>query len=295
MTEKTYGIVAGYDGSPDGGEALRWAAREAQARGTTLTVCLAWAPSQMELPTEAALSDLARQRGRAILDRGLPYAQSVLGPGRVRTELAGEPAARALCERSRTAEMVVVGARGDGGLAGLRLGSVPWHLAAYGSGRIVVVRGQWRPVNDSPGPVVAGVDGSPASWAAITFAFEEAALRDVPLLAVCALADAPGVLGGAHRLEEGFGRVLTLHEKQHPEITVLRQVSVGAPRSALLNAAAGAQMLVLGARGLGGLGGMSLGSVAYALLHHAPCPVAVVHPADQRQLCLVMPPSWCHS
>jgi nucleotide-binding universal stress UspA family protein len=282
MTGMRYGIVAGYDGSPGSGEALRWAAREAQARGTTLTVCLAWGQDHMMLPTEAALSDLARQRGREILDRGLPYAQSVLGPGRVRAELADEPAARALCERSRTAEMVVVGVLGNGGLAGLRLGSVPWHLAAHGHGRIVVVRGTWRPVNESPGPVVVGVDGSPASLAAITFAFEEAALRDVPLVAVCALADAPGMLGGARRIEEGFSRVITLEEKEHPEATVLRQVTVGTPRSALLTAAAGAQMLVLGVRGLGGLGGMALGSVAQALLHHAPCPVAIVHQSARQ-------------
>jgi nucleotide-binding universal stress UspA family protein len=277
-----YGIVAGYDGSPGSGEALRWAAREAKARGMTLTVCLAWGQDHMMLPTEATLSDLARQRGREILDRGLPYAESTLGPGRVRAELVGEPAARALCERSRAAEMVVVGSCGHGGLAGQRLGSVPWHLAAHGHGRIVVVRGTWRPVNESPGPVVAGVDGSPASWAAITFAFEEAALRDVPLVAVCALADAPGVLGGARRMEEGFSSAMTLQEKEHPEVTVLRQVTVGSPRSALLTAAAGAQMLVLGVRGLGGLNGMTLGSVAQVLLHYAPCPVAIVHPSAHQ-------------
>ncbi len=278
MTDMTRGIVAGYDGSPGSDEALRWAAREAQARGTTLTVCLAWVPDHMMLPTEPALADLARQRGIQVLDRGLPYARSVLGPGLVRAELAGEPAASALCERSRTAEMVVVGSRGHSGLAGLRLGSVPWHLAAHGHGRIVIVRGEWRPVNESPGPVVAGVDGSPASWAAVTFAFEEAALRDVPLVAVCALADSPGTLGGARRMEEGFSHAMTLREKEHADVTVLRQVAAGAPRSALLRAAAGAQMLVLGARGRGGLDGMALGSVAQALLHHAPCPVAIVHP-----------------
>src|SRR6266581_4710599 len=86
MNEMIYGIVAGYDGSPDGARALRWAAREAQARGTTLTVCLAWTPDQMALPAESALCDLARQHGREILARGLPYAESVLGPGRVRAE-----------------------------------------------------------------------------------------------------------------------------------------------------------------------------------------------------------------
>ena len=51
MTETTYGIVAGYDGSPGAAQALRWAAREAWARGTTLSVSLAWTPDHMELPT----------------------------------------------------------------------------------------------------------------------------------------------------------------------------------------------------------------------------------------------------
>jgi nucleotide-binding universal stress UspA family protein len=47
---------------------------------------------------------------------------------------------------------------------------------------------------------------------------------------------------------------------------------------ALLTAAAGAQLLAVGSRGLGGLAGMRLGSVVQAVLHHSPCLVAVVHP-----------------
>jgi len=182
-----------------------------------------------------------------------------------------------LCEHSSVAEMVVVGCRGHGGMADSWLGSVSWQVACHAQGRIVVVRGQWRPVNQPPGPVVAGIDGSPQSQDALTFAFEEAALRDVPLVAVCALTDAPGRIGGALRMEEDFGRLMTSREKEHPEITVLRQVTFGTPRSALLTAAAEAQILVVGARGLGGIEGMSLGSVGAALVHHSPCPVAVVH------------------
>jgi nucleotide-binding universal stress UspA family protein len=173
--------------------------------------------------------------------------------------------------------MVVVGSRGHGGLAGSLLGTVPLRVASHGRGRIVVVRGQWRPVNQCPGPVAVGVDGSPESRAALAFAFEEAALRDVPLVAVCALADAPGVLGAASQMQEDFSRLMTLREKEHPEVTVLRQVAFSPPRAALLGAASEAQMLVVGSRGLGGLEGMSLGTVAATLLHHSPCPVAVVH------------------
>jgi nucleotide-binding universal stress UspA family protein len=276
MTEMKYGIVAGYDGSPGGDDALRWAAREAWARGTTLTVVLAWDLARLG-EDDPELADLAMQRAERALARGLKYAESAVGDERVHPEVVLEPPARALCARSEDAEMVVVGSRGRGGLAESLLGSVPWHVAGHGHGRIVVVRGQWRSVNKPPGPVVVGVDGSPPARAAIPFAFEEAALRDVHLVAVCALADAPGTLGGLHLLEEEFSREMTEQEKNHQDVTVVREVVAGPPRSALLTAAHEAQLLVIGNRGRGGVAGMSLGSVAQAMLHHAPCPVGVVH------------------
>lgn len=122
-----------------------------------------------------------------------------------------------------------------------------------------------------------GADGSGASRLAVEFAFAEAALRDVPLLAVCALADTPSILGGGRLLEADFEQTLVKCEANYPEVVVRRQVVQGAPRSALLDAASGAQLLVVGARGRGGLRGMVLGSVSLAVLHHAPCPAAVVH------------------
>jgi nucleotide-binding universal stress UspA family protein len=279
MTGTTYGIVVGYDGSPGAAQALRWAAREAWARETTLTVCLAWTPDHMELPTESALYDLARQHGQEILARGLPYAESVLGPGRVNPDLAAGSAAQVLCERSRAAEMMVVGSRGQGDLPGLRLGSVSWQVAGHAAGRVVVVRGAWRPANRVPGPVVLGADGSPAGQAATVFAFEEAALRGVPLVTVCALTDAPGRLGGSHRMEEDFDHVVGREAKEHPEVSVVRHVLPGTPRVALLSAAEDAQLLVVGARGRGGFDEMTLGSIAEAVLLYAPGPVAVVRPA----------------
>jgi nucleotide-binding universal stress UspA family protein len=50
----------------------------------------------------------------------------------------------------------------------------------------------------------------------------------------------------------------------------------GRPTRTLVVACHGAQLAVLGPRGAGGLPGLRLGSVTHALLHHAPCPVAVV-------------------
>jgi nucleotide-binding universal stress UspA family protein len=274
-----YGIVAGYDGSPGAAQALRWAAREARARGTALTVCLAWTPDHLGLPAEAGLCDLAREHGQEILTRGLPYAGSELGPGRVRADLAAGPAARVLCERSRNADMVVVGSRGHGELPGLRLGSVSAQVAGYASGRVVVVRGAWRPANQPQGPVVLGADGARTGRDAIVFAFEEAALRDVPLVAVCALTDAAGRFGESRQVREDFESMMADEAKAHPEVSVWHRVLAGTPRSALLAAASDAQLLVVGARGRGGIDGMTLGSIAHAVLQYAPGPVAVVRPA----------------
>ena len=142
----------------------------------------------------------------------------------------------------------------------------------------MIVGGRWRPVNEAPGPVVAGVDGSAASQTALRFGFEEAALRDVPLQALCALADAPGRLGEMRLIEDDFYHLMAREEKEHPDVAVVRTVAVGTPQSALLTAAAGSQMLITGSHGRGGFEGMNLGSVAQAVLHYAPCPVGIVHP-----------------
>jgi nucleotide-binding universal stress UspA family protein len=124
-----------------------------------------------------------------------------------------------------------------------------------------------------------GADGSPAGQAAVGFAFEEAALRDVPLVAVCALTDAPGRLGEFRRVQEDYEHVVAIEAKEHPEVSVIHQVLPGSPRTALLDAAADAQLVVVGARGRDGFDQMTLGSVAQAVLQHAPCPVGVVRQA----------------
>jgi nucleotide-binding universal stress UspA family protein len=278
-----YGILAGYDGSHVGTDALRWAAREAFERGTPLTVLLASdfsPPGQMPLYDLAAL---ARKRGEYALAQGLEYAEATAAASGAWAEVTAQPAAEALCERSGNAELIVLGARGHDHLAGLLLGSVPWRVAAHGHGRMVVVRGAgWHPVNGPPGPIVAGVDGSACSAAAAVFAFEEAALRQVPLVAVCALADYPGVLGDAARMEEEFGRLMTRLQHEYQDVAVSRRVVPGSPRPALLEAAGFAQEIVIGSLGRTDMEGMLLGSVAQAMLHYAPCPVGVVHPVREH-------------
>ena len=272
------GILVGYDGSPGSEQALSWAAREARTRKTALTVCHAWTLGFILPPDHAAVLDLARRSGEQVIADGLRHARDVVPPELVRAWLAEGPAANVLCEGGRDADMVVVGSRGRGEAARHLLGSVSSQVAAYAPGRVVVVRGHWRSAGGYvPGPIVVGADGSAASQAAVDFAVEQAALRDVPLLAVCALADAPGSLGGSRNRQEDFEQAMTRLEKEHPGIAVLRHVAIGGARSALLTAARDAQMLIVGSRGRGGIRGMLLGSVSQALICHAPCPIGVVH------------------
>lgn len=272
------GILAGYDGSPGSGEALAWAAAEATSRRSPLTVCSAWAPGYPALPGEVTAFDLARRSGERTLAQGVQLVHDLMVPVGIRPLLTAGPAAVVLCEHSARAEMLVVGARGQGGFEGLPLGSVSSQVTAHALGRIVVVRRHWRRVpNHAPPVIVVGAEGSAASEPAVEFAFEEAAYHGTALLAVCALADSPGNLGAARQIEESFERLIDRYEKAHPEVVVGRHVTQGCARTALLGAAGGAQLLVVGARGRGGIEGMMLGSVSSALLHHAPCPVGIVH------------------
>lgn len=270
-------IIAGYDGSPASTEALDWAVQEARLRGTSLTVCHAWTP-QSRTTVGTGVPDPPREQAERVLADGVRHALASGAPDpEVRPLLASGSAARVLCEQSSGADLVVVGSRGIGGLPGLLLGSVSLQVAAHAPAPVTVVRGCWRPVpGQYPPPVVVGADGSAEAQAALELAITEAALHDAPLVAVCALCDSAGMVGIARDVEAVFGAAVDKVQAEHPDVVVQRRVEPGAPRSALLTVASRAQLLVVGARGRGGLEQMVLGSVSFALLHHAPCPVAVV-------------------
>jgi hypothetical protein len=66
-------------------------------------------------------------------------------------------------------------------------------------------------------------------------------------------------------------------------VQILTRVLHGHPAHVLLDAASGAQLLVVGSRGHGAFAGMLLGSVSQHCVQHASCPVVVVPPADLTQ------------
>ncbi|GII03290.1 universal stress protein [Planobispora takensis] len=274
------GVVVGVDESARGGTALEWAAAEAAVRGVALTVCHAWRRPYRQWPGEVVPTGLARRPALRMLGRCAAWAGRRHPGLSVRTLLPEGPPVEVLTELTRTAELLVVGTRGRGGIAGLHPGSVGSRVAAHAHGPVVVVRG--RPGPQTARAVVVGFDGSPGSHAALDFAAREACLRGTPLKVVTAIGEGGHDLFPGHEMErlEMGGRLraeLAPWSHGRPRLRIHIEFTERPPHLALSDAARDALLLVVGSRGLGELRSVLLGSVGHAMVHHAPCPVAVVH------------------
>ena len=150
-------------------------------------------------------------------------------------------------------------------------------------------------VEPQPRGIIVGVDGSSASRAAVDWAARDAALRGRPLTIVHvgptekagAWIDVPVTEGywaacerRGHQILDEAVKVAT--EALGPEASVpveQRLVFDGAVPT-LVDMSKDADLLVVGCRGLGALARLLLGSVSRGLIHHAHCPVAVIHEED---------------
>jgi nucleotide-binding universal stress UspA family protein len=137
-------IVVGVDGSPGSRKALTWAANEAADHLADLVALTAWErtllpplgnpsvpKSNVPDPTQRATEDL------------LAVIKDELGedpPVRVQPRVKQGNPSEVLIEESADADLLVVGTRGRGGFAGLVLGSVSQHVAAYAKCPVAVVR-----------------------------------------------------------------------------------------------------------------------------------------------------------
>jgi nucleotide-binding universal stress UspA family protein len=272
-------VVVGVDGSEHALRAVRWGAAEAERSRTPLR--LVTAVGLLTDPAPGALLD--RDRGH------LTAAAAVVGrlDRRIEVEqdlVVGHPVS-VLGAESRHARVVVIGDRGLSGVEGLLVGSVAVGLTVHAHCPVVVVRGPERP-DASSSPVVVGLDGSGNEDAALAFAFEAAAARHAPLVAVQArldlMIDATARTADPYEPEARDRARLAARLAgwllKYPELVVEQVVASGAATRILLEQAARAQLLVVGSRGRGEFAGVLLGSVSHALLHRAPCPVAVVRP-----------------
>jgi len=142
--------------------------------------------------------------------------------------------------------------------------------------------------NQRAGRIVVGVDGSADSMRALAWAAAEARLRESVLEVVhvdffrreALEAFAPDVLSDERTvLQRAVDRAKALE----PSIAVVGRLCEPPAGKALIEASEGADMLVVGSRGLSGLKKLALGSVSSECVHHGRCPVVVLRPGTPER------------
>jgi nucleotide-binding universal stress UspA family protein len=136
-------IVVGVDGSASSRKALTWAAAEAAEHGADLVVINVWEHTLLPPAGSVSVSEhYVPDPSQRTADDLLKVIREELGeepPVLVQAQVKQGRPAKVLIEESAAAELLVVGKRGHGGFAGLVLGSVSQHVAAYAKCPVTVV------------------------------------------------------------------------------------------------------------------------------------------------------------
>jgi nucleotide-binding universal stress UspA family protein len=147
-------IVVGIDGSQASKDALSWAVAEARLRSDSVVAIHAWTPpypaASVAYPTAAAfpgvpvapvdddLADAMRKGAEELLAEAV--SEVAADEVTIEQRIVEGPAASALIDAAKDAELLVVGSRGHGGFTGLLLGSVSQQVANHAPCPIVIVR-----------------------------------------------------------------------------------------------------------------------------------------------------------
>jgi nucleotide-binding universal stress UspA family protein len=298
MSAASNPVVVGFDGSPDGFAALRWAANDAEVRRVPLRVVRAWQwDDELAVPlrhlTPCGMEEVARTRTEVTLRELFPAVS--LRPDLLDVVLSGDDPGRAILSATHDAAVAVLGRRRLSLRERLFVGSVgdfvlehtacPTVVVPTGAGANIEAGSDTNPDQRF---VVVGVDGSWEGRAALSFAAGEAARRNATLTIL--------VAQFRSRPEEGRNReAFTVQEEIEEQQRLLRDAAEDACRlpgmsrvplelqlgtdsagPCLVSASAGGELLVVGSHGRGWLGRLALGSVSRYCVQHADVPVAVV-------------------
>jgi nucleotide-binding universal stress UspA family protein len=291
-------IVAGVDGSTSATAAALWAASEAHRRHASLCLVQAYStPAGFAGPgvmIAAEDEQAVRLRAQKMLIDTRETVTKSYPEIDVRIELHHGHPATVLRNASAGVLLTVLGAHGDRPFVDSMLGSVAQKVAAHAHGPVVVIRSDPDLDRvDAGGPVLVGLDGSPESSDALSFAFEEASLRGVGLIAIHSwdTEARPGLINlfspeqdraGFEQEQRVLAEQLAGWADKHPDVPVRSLVVRGQSAAAIMGhdgeSADGRRpsLIVVGSRGRGGFIGLLLGSTSQALILHAHCPVAVV-------------------
>jgi len=284
MTAKP--VIAGTDGSAEATRAVEWAANEARLRGAALRI-VSVIELMPRMPGPEGLNDLGevadsiKQSAQDALDAAARRAAEFAPGVRIDTGLLPGPPAVTVSDCGKRAQLLVVGSRGTGPFTAMLLGSVSRHAAIHAACPVIVVREENMAAHRQ---IVVGIRDADDCAAALTFAFEEAAMRKASLLAVHAWqspfayidpgpddAPVPPPHAAEARATVALTGLLAEWRAKYPDVIVNQDVVHGHPGRVLTDYSARADLVVLGRHGKHGVA-----RVAHAVVSHAHGPVATV-------------------
>lgn len=298
-------ITVGLDGSPQSLAAAEWAAREAERRACGLRLVHGWEqlpylyPPLGGVPAPGAIDtqgtwaeDLLRETRARLADRHPAL--------RTETVRSGDHPVTALLAAAEDCDLLVLGSRGLGTVAGFLVGSVALAVVARARRPVVLVRAGGRAEDehlpDAAGAaststpyrdVVLGLDLENPGEAVIRFAFESAQRRGARLKVVHGWS-LPGSHGYgaamdvgrneelAERIRRRLTDVLRPWQEKFPGVDVREQAVVGSAGRHLVHASHDAALVVVGRTDRRAAVGSHIGPVTHTALQHAVAPVAVV-------------------
>ena len=275
-------FVVVIDGSPTDTDQVKWAvglAQRAQVHASSVTEWSAAMAASLETSDyPSRIRNAAQQR----LEEAVQSAHE-LDPGiEVDSKIVELSAAKMAESISADATLLILAADKSGPLRDIAFGHSATTVINAASCPTLVWRARGDDVATQEGPVVVGVDGSDPSAA-----FDLAHVLGVELLVVHvgASSETDGLyyslsVDWSHLREaerKWLQSMVDAYHDDYPTVSV-RALSVGASVARELRALSGtAQVVVVGSRGRGRLSAAVLGSVSQNLVHHADCPVLVVH------------------
>jgi nucleotide-binding universal stress UspA family protein len=281
-------VVVGVDGSPAGEAAVEWAVRYATARRRPLMIVKATGDpgDSVEILGSAEARRVLRTNARRVTDHTLGVVKRLAPDLEVDVSTPLEDARQALIDFSDRASIIVLGTRGRGPVRSLVLGSVSTAVAAHALCPVAVVRPAEHDTGDERAHVVVGVDGSPASTAAVEFAFDLASMEGRELDGVhCWSTNDTFIdpvsyqqrLDHADQHERLLNEAMAGYAEKFPDVVVHRHLPDASPVGGLVERSETAAVVVVGSRGRSGVKTV-IGSVSRSVLEHAHCTVVVVRP-----------------
>jgi nucleotide-binding universal stress UspA family protein len=270
-------IVLGFDGSESSSVALEWVAERAASRPTQVEIVM--------IGGTLLQDDFGRDAGLIEAERRLrDRAPDV----EVDSHRFTGKMPDSLLERARDADLLVVGAHRGRPVWSALSRWMPLRVASRSTTPVVVVPEDWEATT---GRVVVGLDDDDSSIAALDFAARESAASGATLALVHTWTmPSPQMEGSvallASPIEARAGQRKILREaalraqEAHPDVTIEQILEQSNPVSALLRAARGGSLLVLGTHHRGLLKGNLLGSIGQDVLAQCRIPVCIV-PGDE--------------